>query len=274
MSESFGERFSAALEQRGHLCVGIDPHPHTLEQFGGADSLSALRTFVNVMADATLGTVSWIKPQVALFERFGSAGFAVLEDLLERGRASSTLLLADAKRGDIGSTMQGYAAAWLKPGSPLEVDGVTLSPYLGPGSLTPAIDLAGANGKGVFVLARTSNPEAAALQDADRAGGPVAQVLNFVASVNRGHGGHLGHVGVVYGATHSDSIDAQALVELNAPILAPGYGAQGANAQQLRNGFGRCYPAVLVNSSRGISDQGPTPEGIAAAIAQAQGELG
>ena len=119
-----------------------------------------------------------VKPQVAFYERFGSAGYAVLEETIGDLRSAGCLVVSDAKRGDIGSTMAGYATAWLADGSPLLSDAVTVSPYLGVGALRPALELAEETGRGVFVLAATSNPEAVELQSSTGANGrSLAQVI-------------------------------------------------------------------------------------------------
>ena len=162
--QTFSRRLVEAGREYGRLCVGIDPHAALLEQWGLEDTVEGLRAFAETCVEAFAGHAAVVKPQVAFFERFGSAGFAVLEDTLAQLRASGTLVIADAKRGDIGSTMAGYAASWLSPGAPLEADALTVTPYLGVGSLDPAIDLAAQHGKGVFVMAANSNPEAVALQ--------------------------------------------------------------------------------------------------------------
>jgi len=137
--------------------------------------------------EAFAGEVALVKPQSAFFERHGSAGIAVLERVLADAREAGTLVLLDVKRGDIGSTMGGYADAYLTDGSPLAADAVTLSPYLGFGSLDPALTRAASTGRGVFVLARTSNPDGAVVQLAERDGRAVAQAMvDAVAARNAG----------------------------------------------------------------------------------------
>ena len=249
----FGERLVAAGQQHGRLCVGIDPHAALLEQWSLGDTVAGLRTFSEICVEAFAGHVALVKPQVAFFERFGSAGFAVLEDVLAALRAAGTLTVADAKRGDIGSTMSGYAAAWLGAGSPLEADAVTLTPYLGVGSVEPAIRLAGENGKGVFVMAANSNPEAEALQSQRVDGVSIAQqMVDACAEYNRSDG--VGHVGVVVGATVSDP---PVLGALNAPVLMPGVGAQGASFADADRIAGGVEQLVFPNVSRGVLSAGP-----------------
>lgn len=265
---SFGERVTAALTAHGPLCVGIDPHAALLEQWRTDASASAARDFGLRVVDAAAGRVGIVKPQVAFFERYGSAGYAALEDVLAAARAAGLIVIADAKRGDIGTTMDGYAAAWLQPGSPLEVDAVTLSPYLGPDSLRATLTTAIRHGKGAFVLAATSNPEAFALQSAQVVdvaatdGQTVAErVARDIAWVNgsAAFSGGLGPVGLVVGAT----VDRAAIgltddALRGAPILAPGFGAQGAEPSDLESLFGPAAPQVIASESRSILSAGPS----------------
>src|SRR3712207_1029706 len=161
---------------RGPLCVGIDPHAPLLERWGLPDDPEGLARFTDTVVDALAGTVAVLKPQLAFYERHGSRGQAVLEDGVARARAAGALVLLDAKRGDIGSTMDAYADV-LRPDHPLAADALTVSPYLGPGSLQPAVDTARRHGGGLFVLARTSNPDAGTLQHARVGERSIAQVV-------------------------------------------------------------------------------------------------
>lgn len=274
MTQSFGARLRTALDTHGPLCVGIDPHAALLEQWGLAQDADGVRTFGLRVVAAAAGRVGVVKPQVAFFERFGSRGFAALEDVMAAARAAGLLVLADAKRGDIGSTMAGYASAWLEPGSPLEADAVTISPYLGPESLHETLTAAVRAEKGVFVLAATSNPEAAALQTAqpvDVAAGEGETVARRVArdvtwvNDSDAFGGGLGPVGLVIGAT----VDRAAFgldesVLQRTPVLAPGFGAQGVEPEELVARFGMLSPNVLASESRSILGAGP--DGITEAI--------
>ena len=263
----FGERLVEAGRNRGRLCVGIDPHAALLAQWGFPDSVDGLRSFAMTCVEAFAGTVALVKPQVAFFERFGSGGYAVLEDVLAALRESGTLTVADAKRGDIGSTMAGYAAAWLKPGSPLEADAVTLTPYLGVGSLAPATELAEENGKGVFVMAANSNPEAEEFQAsslAELGGRTVAQYMvdecaacNAAAArdVNSGKAGAtVGNIGVVVGATVARP---PRLDGFCGPVLMPGVGAQGATMKDVAR-IAEIDPELVFPSvSRSVLRSGP-----------------
>ncbi|MDO8393080.1 MAG: orotidine-5'-phosphate decarboxylase, partial [Dietzia sp.] len=172
--DPFGARLRSAVSARGNLCVGIDPHPALLESWGLGVDAAGVREFSRRSLEAFGDLVPAVKPQVAFFEEHGSAGFAVLEEVLTSIAESGALSIADAKRGDIGSTMAGYARAWLAADSPLACDALTVSPYLGVGSLEAAFDTASANNRGLFVLARTSNPEAGGLQAATGPSGTVA----------------------------------------------------------------------------------------------------
>ncbi|MDX5310304.1 MAG: orotidine-5'-phosphate decarboxylase, partial [Rhodococcus sp. (in: high G+C Gram-positive bacteria)] len=201
---TFGQRLHAALAERGPLCVGIDPHPELLAAWGLPVDVAGLERFAGTCVDAFAGRVALVKPQVAFFEAFGAAGIAVLERTVTALRGAGTLVLADAKRGDIGSTMDAYAQAFLGRDAVSPADAITVSPYLGYESLRPAIDVAGGHGRGVFVLCLTSNPEGAGVQHARSAGGSVAaSVADGAAGDNApaAAGGSLGHVGLVVGAT-------------------------------------------------------------------------
>ena len=224
MPESFGERLSAVFAGRGHLCLGIDPHPFLLDAWGLPDTPGGVRDFSLRAVEAAAGAVGIVKPQVAFFERHGSAGYAVLEEVLAVARAAGLLVIADAKRGDVGSTVAAYGASWLTPGSPLEADAMTVSAYQGVGSLREVVDLASAGGKGLFVLAATSNPESVEGQTAVRDRGEFSGrtvAAGIVEEVHQLNAATPGSVGVVIGATvrvADYGIDADHLS--STPILA------------------------------------------------------
>ncbi|MCC3293292.1 orotidine-5'-phosphate decarboxylase [Arthrobacter sp. zg-Y411] len=280
--QPFGARLRAAMDSRGALCVGIDPHPALLASWGLNDDAAGLERFSLTVLDAVGEHAAALKPQVALYERHGSAGLAVLEKLLAACADAGVLSIADAKRGDIGSTMAAYADAWLRDGSALAADAVTLSPYLGFESLRPALDLAAGTGRGVFVLALTSNPEGASVQHAGGgAGRSVAAAIAAAAAAENGTGtegnadGGLGSVGLVVGATVGTALTDLGidLAATRAPLLAPGLGAQGATAADLAVTFGAAYPNVLATSSRGILRAGPDPQKLREAALQTGREL-
>jgi orotidine-5'-phosphate decarboxylase len=250
----FGGRLTTAIGALGTLCVGIDPHEPLLTSWGLADDAEGLARFADVCLDALAGRVAVVKPQSAFFERHGSRGIAVLERLLAAFASTPTLTLLDVKRGDIGSTMQGYADAYLTHGAPLAADAVTLSPYLGFGSLTPALDVAAAAGRGVFVLTRTSNPEGAGVQLAVADGRSVAQSVVDAAAAHNAAAEPIGGVGLVVGATSDHGLDLSAL---NGPVLAPGLGAQGAGPADIAARFREVAGPVLPTASRSVLAAGP-----------------
>jgi orotidine-5'-phosphate decarboxylase len=264
----FGERVRAVVDERGPLCVGIDPHPGLLDDWGLGQDASGVRDFGLRTVEAAAGRAGIVKPQVSFFERFGSAGFAALEDVLSAARAAGLIVIADAKRGDIGTTMDAYAAAWLTPGSSLEADALTVNPFLGVGALDGTFDLAHAHGKGVFVLAATSNPEAESLQRSQSATGRSvsADIVSVVSARNaeQGRTGEWGSIGFVIGATVDWTDAGLAAYTPVAPILAPGFGAQGASPVDVHRRFGSMSAAVIASESRSILKAGP--HDLAAAI--------
>lgn len=254
----FGARLVEAMAARGPLCVGIDPHPALLQQWGLGDDLDGLERFALTAVDALAGEIAVVKPQSAFFERYGSAGIAVLERTVARTRDAGALVLLDVKRGDIGSTMTAYAQAYLADGAPLAADAITVSPYLGVGALEPAFTQAVRAGRGVFVLARTSNPEGARMQR----DGPAQYVVDALGERNAG-GIPLGDLGAVVGATVAPGeLDLDAL---NGPVLAPGVGTQGATVDALPRIFGSALRHVLPATARDVLRHGPDPAGMRAA---------
>jgi orotidine-5'-phosphate decarboxylase len=256
----FGQRLAAAITQRGPLCVGIDPHPELLDAWGLPRNVDGLGRFCDICVQAYDG-FAVVKPQVAFFEAYGAAGFAILERTIAALRSTGALVLADAKRGDIGSTMAAYAAAWAGDG-PLATDAVTASPYLGFGSLSPLLDEAARHGRGVFVLAATSNPEGAGVQRAVTGAGPagptVAQsIVDAVAELNRAAAPQLGSVGVVVGATLGDAVPD--LSGLGGPVLVPGLGTQGGRPEGLGGLGGARRGQLLPAVSREVLRAGPDP---------------
>ena len=294
MNAPFGVRLADAVAARGPLCVGIDPHPPLLEKWGLSDDADGLARFTDAVVDALAGSVAVLKPQLAFYERHGSRGLAVLEAAVPRARAAGALVLLDAKRGDIGSTMDAYGD-YLRTDHPLAVDAMTVSPYLGPGSLQPAVDTARMYGGGLFVLARTSNPDAGTFQHAEvREGARQRSVAQVVVDTVRGwntpgwvvgdplpdiasvrdvasrFGPSTGSFGVVVGATLRD-MDVD-LDGLGGPILAPGLGAQGGSVADLRRLFGTGR-AVVPTVSRDVLAAGPDAAALRAAADRWTAEL-
>ncbi|MBX3099839.1 MAG: orotidine-5'-phosphate decarboxylase [Salinibacterium sp.] len=260
---SFGERLEAVFRERGHVCLGIDPHPFLLAEWGLPDTAEGAREFSLRAVEAAAGAVGIVKPQVAFFERFGSAGYAALERVLVDARDAGLLVIADVKRGDVGSTVAAYGQAWLTTGSPLEADAMTVSAFQGVGSLSDVVTLAEGNDKGLFILAATSNPESAETQTAVRdrghfAGSTVAAgIVSEVDTLNSATD-HLGSIGVVIGAT-VDAADYGITADqlLSTPILAPGFGEQGATLSHLPELYGEAAHNVIANVGRGVLRAGP-----------------
>jgi orotidine-5'-phosphate decarboxylase len=253
--DTFGARLRAALDARGPLCAGIDPHAGLLQAWGLPDTVAGLETFALTAAEALGPAVAAVKPQSAFFERFGSRGVAVLERTIRACREAGALVVLDVKRGDIGSTAQGYADAYLDPASPIAADAITASPYLGFGSLAPMLDTARKHDAGVFVLALTSNPEGPQFQHATAADGRsvAATVLDSLRAAN-GDARPLGSFGAVVGATIG-GVDVD--LDINGPLLVPGIGAQGGTADDVRRIFEGVLDRVLPASSREILGAGP-----------------
>jgi orotidine-5'-phosphate decarboxylase len=278
---TFADRLGAAFTEHGHLCVGIDPHEYLLAEWGLPVSAVGAHEFGLRVVEACVGRVGIVKPQVAFYERFGSIGYRVLEDVLKEARNAGLIVIADVKRGDLGSTIEAYGQAWLTPDAPLEADAMTISAFQGFGALRSPLDIAARYGKGLFVLAATSNPEALAVQTAviqreaqagkSLAGGLASRVVNW----NRTHSeGPIGSIGVVLGATVDFTDFGINLAELAespaAPILAPGFGYQGAQFADVKRLFGVAAATTIVTASRSILAAGPA--GLGDAIAR-QAEL-
>jgi orotidine-5'-phosphate decarboxylase len=273
MAETFGNRLQGRLIEQGPLCVGVDPSSALLAMWGRPDSIEGLEFFSLAVLEAVTGIVAVIKPQVAFFERFGSAGFAVLERLIRDAHDAELLVVADAKRGDFNVTNEGYAQAWLRDGAPLAVDAVTASPYLGVDALTPLFEAAAASGRGVFVLAATSNEEGRGIQGVRTLENERVEdmVLRRVAELNH-HDEGLGSLGVVIGATR-EAPDFD-LATLSGPYLVPGVGAQGADATDVARLFERCAKGtVLASVSRAILHAGPEQRGLRDAASRWRDEL-
>jgi orotidine-5'-phosphate decarboxylase len=288
MGEAFGERLVDAVARSGPLCAGIDPSAGLLGAWGLPDDADGLRAFGAACVEAFAGAVPVVKPQVAFYERHGSAGLAALETLIADATAAGLLVVADAKRGDIDSTSEAYADAWLGRSSRLAADAVTATPYLGFGSLEPLFRTALANGRGVFVVVRSSNPEGRTVQaavvqgtGAEGTGRPETVEDSILAAIARRNadahadadsGSGVGSIGAVVGATLQPS--SFALADLGGPLLAPGVGAQGGTAQAVGKLFAGCRPGtILPNVSRSVLAAGPSVDALRAAAVTARDEV-
>jgi orotidine-5'-phosphate decarboxylase len=264
---SFGKRLDAAVDARGSVCVGIDPHPGLLEAWGLTDDSDGLARFADICVVAYSDSAAVVKPQSAFFETYGSRGIAVLERTVAALRAAGVIVLLDVKRGDIGTTMAAYARAYLDPSSPLVVDAITVSPYLGVGSLDPVFELCERFDAGAFVLALTSNKEGPQFQRAHvEDGREVAQVVVDELGARNADLAPLGSLGIVVGATIGSA--GVSFDTLGGPILAPGVGAQGGNADSVRQIFGASLRRVLPSVSREVLQHGPDVAGLRSAVLQ------
>ncbi len=265
MPESFRSRLAAAVSARGALCVGIDPSLDALERWGLALGAPGAVEFSMRILEAVRDEASIIKPNVAFFEQFGGPGLDVLGTLLEAARREGVLTLVDAKRGDIASTNAAYASAWLRDG-PMAADSMTVAPYLGARALRPFFDVAEEEGRGVFVVARSSNVEGRDVQLAttERGRSVESEVLDEIAA-------RPGTVGAVIGL-----MARYPPLELpeGAFYLAPGLGTQGATVADLAAQFGGMASTLVVaNLSRAIDRAGPDVSAMRAAAARYRDEL-
>lgn len=253
MAASFGELLSQKFIAHGQLCVGIDPHKALLESWGVGDSISGLRSFSLSVVEAAVGLVGIVKPQVSFFERFGASGFEVLAEVSELAHQSGLLVIADAKRGDIGTTMDAYLEAWFDGRSGLFADALTVSPYLGLGAISSGFERFAAEGKAIFSLVATSNPEGESVQLAKLATSTLAaSQLEQLDSLNSKHDGGLGPFGAVIGATLDFQNFGIDLSAAKTPILAPGFGAQGARLEDATKIFQNRSSQVIYSVSRSV----------------------
>lgn len=274
-STTFGARFTAALAERGPFCVGIDPHSSLLLEWGLSDDVAGLERFAMTVVEAVAPVCSLVKPQSAFYERFGSRGVAVLERVVAASREAGALVLLDVKRGDIGSTSAAYADAYLDPASPLGSDAITVSPFLGFGSLDPFVDAATRHDAGLFVLALTSNKEGPEVQHARTDTGEAvgARVLDHLRRLNDG-AEPLGSFGAVVGATiAAPDPDTGIDLDFNGPVLAPGFGAQGGTPADIARIFGRAAGRVAASSSREVLRAGPDAAAMRDAVHRANDAL-
>jgi orotidine-5'-phosphate decarboxylase len=267
---SFGSRAGVAMRAYGPACVGIDPHPALLRQWDLTDDVEGLDRFATTCVEAFAGHVAFVKPQSAFFERFGARGMVVLERTVQDLRHTGSLVVLDVKRGDIGTTAEAYAEAYLDDDAPMAADAITVSPYLGFGSLEPFLRTAEQNDAGVFVLALTSNPEGPEVQHARSGGRTVAgNILAQLKALN-GDEQPMGPFGAVVGATIGDATEDLAI---NGPLLVPGLGAQGGTVEDIRRLFGDVIDHVIPSTSRGVLAAGPDVRALRDSAARVNAEL-
>jgi orotidine-5'-phosphate decarboxylase len=257
----FADRALAAMREHGPLVLGLDPSGDLLTQWGLGDTADGLERFVDIVVEASAGTVGVVKPQAAFYERHGWRGIRSLARLVDSCRTAGVLVLLDAKRGDVGSTNEAYAEAYLGPDAGIPVDAITITPYLGLAAMQPILDRAVANGAGVFVVTRSSNVEGRAIQGARHPGSETVEhqlVVDIAAENLRVAPGTIGPIGAVFGPTHGPPTDFD-LSTMNGLFLAPGVGAQGASPADVAFCFAACPDRVLPSASRSLLASGPDP---------------
>ncbi|MEX0586858.1 MAG: orotidine-5'-phosphate decarboxylase [Pirellulales bacterium] len=256
----FSDRLAEAVRRRGNpVCVGLDPRAESLpagllNNPSSAQSVAdAYRAFCQGVIDVVAPLVPVVKPQSACFEQCGPAGMSVLAEVIRYAQQRGLMVILDAKRGDIGSTAEAYAAGLLR--GPWYADALTVNPYLGEDSLAPFVKTATERGAGVFVLVKTSNPGGSMFQDLVADGKPVyrhvAALVERLAAETLGECGY-GAVGAVVGATYPEQLAELRAAMPHAWLLIPGYGAQGGHARDVVQALDAEGLGGLINSSRGI----------------------
>jgi orotidine-5'-phosphate decarboxylase len=267
LTEPFARRFSAARAAQGPLVFGLDPSADLLESWGLGDSADGLDRFADIVLAAADGPVGLVKPQSAFFERHGWRGIKTLQRLIASARAAGLLAILDVKRGDVGSTNEAYAEAYLGKGAPLAADAITVHPYLGLAAMDAFVSRAAGSGSCLLVVTRSSNPEGRAVQ-----AGAEQQLLEGIGALNaRLAPGAIGPVGAVVGpARLRPALD---LAAANCLFLAPGVGAQGASPADVAHVFAACPDRVMPSASRSLLQAGPDVGRLRAAVSALAAEF-
>lgn len=259
MSSHFADRFTQAVAKKETpICVGLDPRLKQIPKFirdKYPDPSDAILYFNKGIIDAVFDLVPVVKPQVAFYEIYGQSGMAAYSETLKYASSKGLITIADVKRNDIGSTAEAYAEAYLAKGSPFESDSITLNAYLGWDGIKPFCDKARENGKGLFILVKTSNPSSSDLQDLQmKDGRTIYEIMgHFVDSWGANDISESGYsfIGAVVGATHPSQAAKLRGIMPNSIFLVPGYGAQGGSSNDVKPCF-QDRKGAIVNSSRGI----------------------
>jgi orotidine-5'-phosphate decarboxylase len=258
VTDSFAARFAAARAEHGPLALGIDPSAELLEAWGLADSPDGLDRFADIALAAAAGTIGVIKPQSAFFERHGWRGIRTLQRLTGEARRAGLLVILDVKRGDVGTTNDAYAEAYLGKDAPLAADAITVHPYLGIGAMGTFVARARQAGSCLLVVTRSSNAEGRSVQSARGGDGLSVEqsLLATIGSINAAiEPDGIGPVGAVIGPTHMQpELD---LAAARCIFLAPGVGAQGASAADVARVFAACPERVIPSASRSLLEAGP-----------------
>jgi orotidine-5'-phosphate decarboxylase len=257
---AFGDRLAEAIERkRSQLVVGLDPRLDLLPvELRGDPPADSVARFGRGIVDAVAPYAVAIKPQLAFFEALGPDGLRAADEVSAYARAAGLLVIADGKRGDIGSTARAYAAAWLEPRGGVEpvADALTVSPYLGRDSIEPFLAACRREGAGIFCLVKTSNEGGADVQDLALSDGRplwqhVARLVREWGEDLVGERG-LSSVGAVVGATHPRAVGEARRILPRAILLLPGVGAQGATPADVARAFTSGPASALVTVSRVI----------------------
>jgi orotidine-5'-phosphate decarboxylase len=278
VADSFAVRFAAARDRHGPLVLGADPHGAVLQAWGLTDDADGLERFTDIVLEASAGTVGLIKPQSAFYERHGWRGIRALTRLTEAARSAGILVILDVKRGDVGSTNDAYAQAYLGAGAPVEADAITVHPYLGLAAMGALVDRAHLAGACLLVVTRSSNPEGRAVQAAAAGGRSVEQrLLDDIGALNKMLApGGIGPVGAVVapGPANQPLSPPLDLAAANALFLAPGLGAQGASPGDVARTFAACPDRVMPSASRSLLAASPSASALRDAAARLSDELG
>jgi len=272
--KNFADRLMDCVkEKRSQVIVGLDPrvenlpeefHPRTDDGDGWnpRSAAHAVMAFNRAVIDAVVDHAVGVKPQIAFYERFGCEGMHAYASTIRYAREKGLIVLGDVKRNDIASTAEAYAIAHLggtgdvsAPSDDFVVDAVTVNAYLGSDCIRPFVEAAAANGRGVFALVKTSNPSSGEIQDL-KCGRAllyerVAELVDEWGDAYRGHGGYS-LLGAVVGATYPEELETLRGLMPHAPLLVPGYGAQGGGVDDVMGAFHADGLGAVVNSSRGI----------------------
>lgn len=261
----FADRLMAGVREKGPLCVGIDPHAAMMPELFGKAGPEAAAKWGVALVERCVGRAAVVKPQAGLFERWGSKGLAALEEVCQAATRAGLIVILDAKRGDIGSTAEGYAEGYLGAQSSCPCDAITVNPYMGVDTLEPFVSVAERERKGVVVLARTSNPGSKDFQqkfvaNEEGAGEPlyihVARSLGPMIDRLRGADTDWSGLMMVAGATGPAEAARLRAISGDALFLVPGYGAQGAGARDALAGFVKRSGGLeggVVNASRSVA---------------------
>ncbi len=271
----FADRARAAMQAYGPLVFGLDPSGDLLDAWGLGDSADGLERFVDIVVEASVDTVGVVKPQAAFYERHGWRGIRSLARLVDACRGAGVLVLLDAKRGDVGSTNEAYAEAYLGPGAGIQVDALTITPYLGLAAMRPIIDRAVTNGAGIFVVTRSSNPEGRSIQEARHPSSTTVEhqlVLEITTENATLAPERIGPIGAVFGPTHGPPTEFD-ISRMNGLFLAPGVGTQGATPADVAACFAACPDRVLPSASRSLLGAGPDPQRLRSAAQLLGSEL-